>query len=349
MKHVLLASLIVLAASILGIAQQPVASQGIEQRLAALSPSDPMAYFALAEEIAYEGESLSPSAQRRAIELLVLAFELDRNASEPQGMGQSVCLALAEVVSDPIQRRWLWSAARTFPAPAVDLPPGAVAPTLPPLPPEATDAANSGPTGLIGEAPDSQASISLALTAIRASDSRTLRTALIRLSSAGGNRGTVSKGISELERLLFAAEIPRRETVEICRAASAIVESPVCKTCRNKRILDDSSESGLPGASSGEGLRICPTCGGVPPNGLEDDTRRALLIAHTRILGIEARVDPTSWGSTLLARGEAPTSLLDPTDLAQAFGVDPERPYWSPSPTPADPLAGQWTTAPSSR
>lgn len=79
---------------------------GLQQRLEALDPSRPMDYFMLAEEAAYE----LPFAegQQLARHLLVLAYELDRSSPPRRpGFGRSVCLALADLATRPLERRWL--------------------------------------------------------------------------------------------------------------------------------------------------------------------------------------------------------------------------------------------------
>jgi hypothetical protein len=79
--------------------------ENLESRLEALTPSDPMAYFLLAEEVAYE----SPDAgdQRLAVHLFVLAHLLDKESGARLGLARSVALALADLESAPADRRWL--------------------------------------------------------------------------------------------------------------------------------------------------------------------------------------------------------------------------------------------------
>ena len=89
-----------------------VGVEGLESRLAALDPADPMAYFELAEEVAYEMPG--DAAQDLARRLLVLSFELDRGSDAPVGLGRSVCLALADLAVDAEERRWLVALGETF-------------------------------------------------------------------------------------------------------------------------------------------------------------------------------------------------------------------------------------------
>lgn len=79
----------------------------LQDRLAALSPENPMDYFDLAEEIAYE----MPMGVARdlARRLFVLSVMLDRRSPDPIGLTQSACIALAELATDADERRWLRS------------------------------------------------------------------------------------------------------------------------------------------------------------------------------------------------------------------------------------------------
>jgi hypothetical protein len=75
----------------------PAAPAGWEQRLEALRPDRPLAYFELAEEIA---DAATTDRERElARQLLALAGALD----EPR-LGRAACLALADLAEDPRQR-----------------------------------------------------------------------------------------------------------------------------------------------------------------------------------------------------------------------------------------------------
>jgi hypothetical protein len=71
-----------------------------EQRLEALSPADPMAYFELAEEVADEAANEGQTALAR--HLFGLAGALD-----PQRLGRSACLAIADLESNEYAKRRL--------------------------------------------------------------------------------------------------------------------------------------------------------------------------------------------------------------------------------------------------
>ncbi len=95
-------------------APPPIADtkQAIEERLSRLNPDDPMAYFELAEEIAYE--SPDPQGLDLARRLFVLASELDRARNPQAPLAASACLALAELSTSADERRWLLAIARSL-------------------------------------------------------------------------------------------------------------------------------------------------------------------------------------------------------------------------------------------
>lgn len=74
-------------------------------RLSALAPSNPRAYFELAEEVLDEGDSLAD--QRLAQMLFVLSYELDRRSNAPSNLRASCCIALASIPVLERDRGWL--------------------------------------------------------------------------------------------------------------------------------------------------------------------------------------------------------------------------------------------------
>lgn len=89
----------------------------LDDRLEALSPADPRAYFTMGEEVA--AQAITPEEVVLARTLHVLAFELDRRrqaagAIADPGLGASVCLALADLSRHEEDRRWLVSMARSL-------------------------------------------------------------------------------------------------------------------------------------------------------------------------------------------------------------------------------------------
>ncbi|MGD9688773.1 MAG: hypothetical protein AB7K52_02560 [Phycisphaerales bacterium] len=77
----------------------------LEAKLAALTPSNPVGYFRLGEEVAEE--RLSEGARELARRLYVLAFHLDVTSAQPVGVGYSACLGLAALTNNQSEKRWL--------------------------------------------------------------------------------------------------------------------------------------------------------------------------------------------------------------------------------------------------
>lgn len=99
--------------------------QRLRARLQSLDPEAPMAYFELAEDFTFELPDVE--ARRIARTLFVLAYELDRRARTPHGLGRSACLALAELAESPGEAQWLLEMARSFdPQPAAGAVPGLI-------------------------------------------------------------------------------------------------------------------------------------------------------------------------------------------------------------------------------
>lgn len=77
----------------------------LRDRLAALSPDDPMGYFLLAEEVMHEMQG--DRGLQLARTLFVLASVTDRRSSVPQGLTAGAALALASISSSDDERQWL--------------------------------------------------------------------------------------------------------------------------------------------------------------------------------------------------------------------------------------------------
>lgn len=82
----------------------------LRARLEALTPSDPLAYYRLGEEVA--AEATTTPQRQLAQTLFVLAFELDRRAGGLHGA--SIALALADLSRLEQDRRWLRALARSI-------------------------------------------------------------------------------------------------------------------------------------------------------------------------------------------------------------------------------------------
>lgn len=77
----------------------------LSEKLAALAPSDPMAYFRLGEEVA--AEAFDRPSRDLARTLFVLAMHLDREQGGKLHLTPSACLALATLTPSESERRWL--------------------------------------------------------------------------------------------------------------------------------------------------------------------------------------------------------------------------------------------------
>lgn len=89
---------------------ESAASQPFADRLLALKPSEPQAYFKLAEDVADKADDAG--ARRLATRLYVLAYELDRQRGGVPSLAASSCLGLIPVTSAQRDRRWLSAVAR---------------------------------------------------------------------------------------------------------------------------------------------------------------------------------------------------------------------------------------------
>ncbi len=76
----------------------------LQTRLRDLHPSDPFAYFLLAEEVA--AEAVHPDHERLARTLYVLSMTLQPNGATAD-IAPSVCIGLAELAVTPDEERWL--------------------------------------------------------------------------------------------------------------------------------------------------------------------------------------------------------------------------------------------------
>ncbi|MEM9082899.1 MAG: hypothetical protein AAGB34_04820 [Planctomycetota bacterium] len=89
-----------------------VVPSGVEERLRALDPKDPMAYFELGEDIAYHAtpgsSQMDGQAAALAEQLFVLSYVLDVEAGGNLELGPSVCLALLELTPEPQSERRVW-------------------------------------------------------------------------------------------------------------------------------------------------------------------------------------------------------------------------------------------------
>jgi len=117
------------------------------------------------------------------------------------------------------------------------------------------------------------------------------------------------------------------------------LDKPYCPECRNLRLI----RTGTSDQSIEQ--QLCPTCSGNPepdPELSSGELQRMLAI-EAKLLG----ATPGTWSAQVGVEGSRPVPDLDPSALADRFGVDPERPYWIPENDTA--LIGEWSDQPSGR
>jgi len=285
------------------------ASSGVpdlEVRLESLRPQNPLAYFELAEEVAYEHPT--ESGHQLARRLYVLAFECARTADgssvspgiSPSTLCAGVCVALADLSTSADERTWLEAMARSL-APAgqgVDWAPG--------IEEGGVDRRNLEVAQALGE--------------YRAEQYRRATDLLSRGDSVA---------------LLVRAGMHRARAEDLVREVMAHREGlPFCSGCRNERV----TRSVRDGAQI---VELCSVCGGNPSPGLDDAKVRELLEAEGLLLGAES---PLWSAQTAIDRGR-PLRDIDPDELAAWFGVDPTRPCWKRR-HGADWSSGEWVASP---
>lgn len=92
-----------------GVVQEARAKEVYRVRLEALTPDRPVAYFELAEEVLAGG--VSTGSRDLAVELLVLAYELDRIDGGTAQTAASAAIALASMPGSYSTRQWLLATA----------------------------------------------------------------------------------------------------------------------------------------------------------------------------------------------------------------------------------------------
>ena len=136
----------------------------------------------------------------------------------------------------------------------------------------------------------------------------------------------------DVRRQMVDAGVPQRDADWVMGLLERGLQRPYCPECRNQRLV----RTGTPDQSVEQSL--CPQCFGNPepdPPLSGDDLRR--------LLGIEARLlnaKPRTWTAEVLVGGGEPLNDLDPSGLADRYGVDARRPYWVSRGDSA--LAGAW-------
>ncbi len=183
--------------------QAPVDQTERERRLQALRPSNPMAYFELAEEIAYEAQT--EEEEDLARRLYVLAFELDRRTA-PVELGASACLGIRELSKNSVERQWLAALAR-----AVDSEPSRI----------------DWPLDVGGQ--DDAAESYLLAEAMGRHRAGDYRRATLGLDNDGA-RGVVD-------------ELPEHHVRVIDRSINHARNTPACRSCKRRRIISTGPET----------------------------------------------------------------------------------------------------------
>ncbi len=204
----------------------PIKGAELTSRLEALKPSEPWAYFELAEEIGLSTDDQATRSLART--LFVLAYETSKQAGAGQprvggaDLRVSVCLALAALTPDESEQRWLRAMA-----------------------------ASLGWKGTGGELSAGQAQPAAADPA-----ALELASALGLIRIAEGRRAAKLLEKPEVSRLLERTErllSPGGLTGGAARVRRLMAEWPICSECKNRRFV-----------KSQQGVRLCPTCGGKP-------------------------------------------------------------------------------------
>ena len=285
------------------------AREGFCARAAALSPDAPMAYFELAEEVAYELQTAQ--GRRLAMELLVIADALDRASDAPVPLGRSVCLALADLSTDSAERTWLIAMARAQMPAGEDR--GGVAVVMG----ASTDADRATRARAV------RVELAMALARFRATDTRPLRQML--------DSGDAARALTE-------AGIPQADAAELIRLVNG-------RIAELRRIRSTDSD-GRVVRSLVDGVTtyaLDERTGGHPGPMLAEHELLLVVGAEARLLDAE----PDAWAADLEVTRGQPVRDINPASLAAYFGVETDRVWFVPSPqAPDDPAAGTWSASP---
>ncbi|MFN7021297.1 MAG: hypothetical protein ACK4WH_08240 [Phycisphaerales bacterium] len=204
-------------------AQTP-ASPARSERLAALRPDNPLAYFELGEEVAAEPVALDDRDLARSLFVLAASLAADRKPDErtsPDWLASSACTALVPLADNEPERRWLRALAATL------------------APEESRSAVQRA--GEVASADSAARDLAAALDSLRAGYGQ--RAARIL------ERPGVNELLDRYERLLS----PDGRSGGAARVRALVARFGGCRECRNERVVRDR-----------DGTRLCPTCGGRP-------------------------------------------------------------------------------------
>lgn len=181
----------------------------LEARLEALTPSAPMAYFRLAEEVAYE--NTTPSGVELARRLYLLAYLLDEERGGQLSLGASVALALADLERSEEKQTWLRSLAQV-------LAPGDASPRWGALEP------------LAGDPHEHEHELAVLLGEYRAGRYRDVKEAWENEELRGA--------LHRYDDLLRAHPVSAID-------AELRTHSPLCRVCRNRRYVPSDERGGV--------------------------------------------------------------------------------------------------------
>jgi hypothetical protein len=259
------------------------------ERLTALSPSKPMDYFLLGEEVASEARTRSD--RKLARELFVLAMHLDQQAGSPEAITPSALLALASLAASDRERHYLNATARV---------------------------AQTGLRSAAAQPPKRR----LAILQPTDQTGFDLATAL-GLSRAGeGRRSDILLDRPEVAALLAAYEpvinadgqINALQTIRSWNQAWS-----TCQECRNRRTVTRSDGPGTPAR-----VRLCRTCNGQPGPDLTVNQLLGQLRAESVLLSGVHRF----WSSQALVDEGQPLRDPTPEAVASTLQVDVSRVYF---------------------
>jgi len=274
---------------------QPTAAlsgQALTDRLAALDPRTPWAYFELGEELSVQ--SGDPTARALSRTLFVLAYETAKTAppnapaadSRPSPAGAdiriSVCLALASIAADDSEKRWLRAIASS-------------------LGWEGTQGPIASGAGRSIVADPAALELATALGLIRIGEGRRAVKLL--------EKPEVSQLLDHTERLLS----PGGMSGGSARVRRLMAEWPTCTECKNRRFT-----------KSAAGVRLCAKCGGKPgPKLPQQELLYQLRLESSLLHGVQR-----SWVAQTVVDGGAPLRDLDPDELAATYRVEPAATLW---------------------
>lgn len=217
------------------LAAQPLGDQPVvpdlPQRLAVLTPTEPLEYFLLAEEVAYEANE--PGEVDLAVRLFLLAMHLDAEDGGQTALARSSTIALRDLTTDEELHRLLAGLEAYYANAPLD---------------EVLEAADSpydvGP-------PASRDDIDTALKTLSE-----YRLGQGRSASAGFRRPDVQTVLEPYEAAIGSLD-------ELITYSARNV---VCRECNNQRVIVPG-----PGNEELIEPRLCPSCGGVPGPKLSDE------------------------------------------------------------------------------